>query len=224
MEKLKLIHILTDITQEREKNSISNLSGVSDNGIEYIQQINIPYKGDEYLSVVPITGQDPKNYKPGHWGAFQSFKKAVLENFTEDLDGLILCECDCILNISTEQFSLLARRATNFCQKHSIKYLSFGERTIAGTLQSYPYGEPDEEYPEFQITTKIILAHCVLLPRHSREFFLKAYSELSWESPDVWLNEAVWSTGSSSHAIIKTPVAFQHQGVSLIDNVWKDVQ
>jgi len=224
VKNLKLVHILTDISAERERVSISHLKDVSNHGIEYIQQINIPYTGDEYLSIIPITGGDPKNYKPGHWGAFQSFKKAVLNNFTDDIDGLILCECDCILDITPEMFCQLAHRASEFCEKHQIKYFSFGDTTVGGTLQSYPHGEPDTEYPEFQITTKIILAHCVLLPRHARDYFLRAYQEFSWESPDVWLNEAVWRTGVSSHAIMKKPVAFQHPGFSLIDNTWKEVQ
>jgi hypothetical protein len=223
MKKLKLVHILTDISAERESVSISHLERVSNHGIEYIQQINIPYTGDEYLSITPITGGDPNNYKPGHWGAFQSFKKAVLDNFTEDIDGLILCECDCILDISAEEFSLLAERASQFCEKHTIKYLSFGDTTVCGTLQSYPHGD-DEEYPEFQITTKVVLAHCVLLSKNSRDYFLRAYEEFSWESPDIWFNEAIWRSGVSSHAIIKKPVAFQHAGFSLIDQMWKDIQ
>ena len=223
MKKIKLVHILTDPSAERERSSIQHLMCVSDYDIEYIQQINEPYTGDEYLSITPITGQDPKDYKPGHWGAFQSFKKAVLDNFTEDTDALILCECDCILDISTEEFSRLATRASDFCEKHNIKYFSFGDTTVGGTLQSYPYGD-DEDYPEFQITTKIVLAHCVLLSKNSREYFIKAYEEFSWESPDIWFNEAIWRSGVSSHAIIKKPVAFQHAGFSLIDLIWKDLQ
>ena len=223
MKKIKLVHILTDISSERERASIDHLMCVEDHGIKYNPRVNEIYQGDEWLDIVPITGGDPSFYKKGHYGAFQSFKSAFLEEFTEDLDAIIMCECDCILSVSTEDFVGIVNRGIDFCNKHSIKYLSLGNTHVGGEMQSIVY-DLDDEFEEFQITTKVILAHCVVIPRHALEYFTYCFNNYSWESPDIWFNEAIWRSGVSSHAIIKKPVAFQHSGFSLIDQTWKDLQ
>ena len=221
-KKVRLVHILTDIESEREKVSIAHMSKVSGFGIEYVSQVNEIYDGDEWLDIPPLPGGST-DYKKGHYGAFQSFKRAFLEQYTPDLDALVMCECDCILSIDTQKFATLVDRAIDFCNKHNKKYFSFGDTHVDGNIQSIVYGL-DDEFPEFQITTKTILAHCILIPRHALDFFTQAFNTLSWESPDIWFNEAIWRSGESSHAIMKKPVAFQHSGFSLIDRVWKKLQ
>lgn len=223
MKKIRLVHILTDVNSKREIASINQLEKVSKFGIEYVPQINKIYDKDDWMDIVPITGNNPKNYRRGHYGAFLSFKKAFLDNFTEDLDALILCECDCGLSVSTEKFFEIVNKSIDFCNKHNIKYFSFGDRYSYGVEQSPLWGL-DEDFPEFQITTKIILAHCLIIPNHAREYFKYAFENYSWESPDIWFNEVVWKSGQSSHGIMRIPIAFQHPGESIIDSVWKNKQ
>ena len=78
MHKIKLVHILTEIDTPREKSSIDSVSQVSNYGVEYIQQINVRYKGDDWQLTPPVSQSGSTNHGPGHYGAFQSFKKAML--------------------------------------------------------------------------------------------------------------------------------------------------
>ena len=47
MHKIKLVHILTETDTPREIASVDSVSQVSNYGVEYIQQINVRYKGDD---------------------------------------------------------------------------------------------------------------------------------------------------------------------------------
>jgi len=221
--KVKLVHILTEIEDEREKSSIASLSPLSNLGINYIQQINKRYVGDGWKETKAITQKEYTNHGAGHYGAYQSFKKALTENFSEELDALILCECDCVLDVSHKDFVEYLKKGIEFCNEFSIDYLSFGSRFVNGFLQS-PVTELHSGFDDFYITNKIILAHCVVLPKKSRHCVLESLDKFSWDSPDIWFNEIFWANGKSRFGIIKEKIASQHQGISLIDNCWKEKQ
>jgi hypothetical protein len=223
MHKIKLVHILTEIDTPREKSSIDSVSQVSNYGVEYIQQINVRYKGDDWKSTPAISQSEFTNHGPGHYGAFQSFKKAMLDNFTEDIDALVLCECDCIIETPIDFFIEKLNRGISFCIDHEIVYLTLGSRYIKEFLQSPELGEASD-YPDFYITNKIILAHCVVLPQSSRNLIIEALEKYSWDSPDIWFNEIFWRENKSKFGAIKERLAYQHEGISLIDNHWKESQ
>lgn len=219
--KLKIVHILTEPDVKREYESIKSISplGAYD-GFEYLPQINQRYVGDAWKEIPAITQSEYTNHGPGHYGAFKSFKKAIENNFTDDIDGLILCECDCILQSTHAEFVLKVEEGLDFIAANNIAYLSFGSMFVDGVRQSPVIGL-DQNHPDFIITNKIILAHCILIPKRSRELVLGALAAFSWDSPDIWFNEAFWRMNENNFGIIKTPLAIQHEGFSLIDNIWK---
>ncbi len=223
MSKYKLVHILTEVDTERETSSINSLSPLSELGINYIQQINSRYTGEDWRLKPAVSQSEWTNHGPGHYGAFQSFKKAMLDNFTDDIDALILCECDCVLECTPDFFVQKLEEGIDFCERKDIGYLSLGSRFVNGFLQS-PVIEEEPENTNFYVTNKIILAHCVVLPQRSRDFILNALAKYSWDSPDIWFNEVFWREGVSRFAIIKDRLARQHEGFSLIDNHWKESQ
>ncbi len=221
--KIKLVHILTEPNTQREVESIESLSPLGQIGMEYIQQINERYVGDDWKKVPAISQNSNTNHGPGHYGAFQSFKKAMEENFSSEIDALVLCECDCVLTCSHEEFNESLQRGIQFAEQNQIPYLSLGSRYVNGFLQS-PETGMDPEFPDFYITNKIILAHCVVLPQLSRETVLENLKKFSWDSPDLWFNESFWRSGLTRFGIIRERLARQYEGISLIDNVWKESQ
>ena len=115
------------------------------------------------------------------------------------------------------------RRGIDFCKDNGLKYLSLGSRFVNGVLQSPETGS-DANFPDFYVTNKVILAHCIVLPASSRDLILGAIDKFSWDSPDIWFNEALWRSGVNRFGIVKERLARQHEGISLIDNVWKESQ
>jgi hypothetical protein len=221
--KIKLVHILTEVDTLREIASINSLSPLSEVGIDYIQQINVRYSGEDWKETPAITQNEFTNHGPGHYGAFQSFKKAMIENFSEDLDALVLCECDCVLSVGVDEFTVILKEGIEFCNNFSVDYLSLGSRYVNGILQSPVIEEPNE-YEKFYLTNKIILAHCIVLPARTREYILESLEKFSWDSPDIWFNEIFWNGNRNRFGIVKERLAYQHEGISLIDNYWKDSQ
>jgi len=206
--KIKLVHILTDINSVREIKSIESISVLNmfDN-IEYKQQINNSYKGK-----VPICLNESQERREGHYGAYLSFKKAIKDNFTNDIDALMLFECDSVLNVSPIEFYELIYKSLNFCKKNNIYQFSFGGNywMINNILNA---GNIIEEFEDFLIVDQIIRIHSILLTKESRDFYLSKIENVNWNTPDVWLNNMVTKQAST-----RTEIVYQYEGDSLIEN------
>jgi hypothetical protein len=219
---IKLVHILTEIESTREKNSILSLSPLGNLGIEYKQQINPRYLGEDWKIRPAITQSEHTNHGPGHYGAYQSFKQAFLDNFTDDLDTLIVCECDCVLTCSPEEFVEKVKEGIEFSEKHNLSHFSLGSNYCNGFLQSSFKEVYDES--SFYVTDKIIMAHCLVFPKKTKRVLFESLEKFSWDTPDIWFNEIFWRNGLNRFGILKEKVTIQHEGMSLIDNHWKHSQ
>jgi autotransporter strand-loop-strand O-heptosyltransferase len=192
--------LLTRIEDEREQKSIESLERLADYGIEYVQYINEPCK--EYpLDLEPL--QVHKEKKPGYYGAYEAFRQGIENEFSEDVDLLIVCECDCVLGVEPDEFVDLLYKVSQV----DFDYFSFGQNDWSGRIKDLT--------KECYSTDKIILAHCVMFGKQCRDFLLARYKKLKWDSPDLWLDYAF---NGKKKVVLNTPVAFQHEGFSLIDN------
>ena len=109
MRKIKLIHLLTLPDEKREKKSIESLSKLSRFGIDYIQNINKPctkLPPKETCRHPDKLGMDAGYYirTPGNYGCYLAHKEAALKGFDNDLDFLLVCECDCVMVVEPEVF------------------------------------------------------------------------------------------------------------------------
>lgn len=212
LHNVKACHLLVDTESNREKKSIKSISKLK-NHLEYIQCINEKYEGDEWKNIVPIKGWE--NHGPGHWGCFQAHKKAILENFTDDTEYLLIFEADCVIDVSTDEFISLLKKGMEFCKKNNLPYLSFGPRIINGSLQS-PTIEEDSDFQEFIITNKIIECHCILLTNYKKDYLIDNLIN-SWDAADYFYN-LIWQKIDQKIGIIKNSIAHQEEGLSMIDN------
>ena len=221
--KIRLVHILTDIHSQREQASIASLAPVANYGIEYVQSVNEIYNGDKWQKTKNWANEIYPNHSQRHYGAFDSFRKAVLLNFDYDIDALILCECDCVLTVPAEVFAFQVFSSLDFCRKGNLSYYSFGTHTINDIIQSTEH-DSDDEFPHSYITDKIVCAHCIMIPNHERNFVMSEIAYRPWETPDVWFNMVFHTRGISKFGIIRERMAKQHEGISLIDNHFKNEQ
>lgn len=212
--KIKSVHILIDTDSEREKKSIESVSQLSPE-IEYVQCINKRYVGEEWKNHEPTGGW--RNHGPGHWGCFDSAKKAILENFTEGIDALLYFEADCIIDVDKETFLKQISLALEFCDKHNLPYFSFGPRIVNGILES-PTIKEDEEYPNFVITNSVIQIHCIIFTKKYKNYLIDKLNSGTWDSPDLWLNHVFGNLGMG---IIKRPITHQEEGLSMLDETVK---
>jgi glycosyltransferase involved in cell wall biosynthesis len=214
-KKVKAYHLLVDVNSDREILSIDSMSRISSK-IEYNQCINKKYVGEDWKKLTPITGW--ANHGPGHWGAFTSFRKAILENFTDDLFGILLFEADCVLDVEVDEFVQLVNRASEFCKKHKLPLFSFGPRFLNGVDQS-PIVEEDDEFSDFVITSRFIQAHCILITEYMKDYLFTQLRE-NWDSPDIFFN-AIYQRIDQKIGIMREPISHQECGMSMIDNIEK---
>jgi len=217
--RLKLVHILNKLDGEREINSINSLSKLKDLGVDYIQQVTPLYEGDEWQKIPPISNYP---HGKGHYGLYLNYKNAIKENFTEDLDALIICECDAILNISHDEFINEIQRTLNFCEKYNVYQFSWGSNKINGVQQGI-VAKTDEDYPNYCIVNKIIQTHFIILTKQSRNFYLNKIEKTGWAGSDIWLNIMIHTefTEPGRQATVFNTLAYQYEGLSLIDNFVK---
>jgi hypothetical protein len=214
-KKIKAFHLLVDVNSDREIISIDSMSKISDK-IDYTQCINERYVGDDWRNQTPLSGW--ANHGPGHWGAFTSFRKAILENFTDDLFGILLFEADCVLDVGVDEFIDNVNKAIEFCKKHKLPLFSFGPRYLDGAEQS-PVLEEDREFDDFVLTNKFIQAHCILITEYSKEYLFDQL-ETNWDSPDIFFNE-IYLRLNQKIGILRNPISHQEEGISMIDNIEK---
>jgi FkbM family methyltransferase len=239
MINLRLVHILNRLDGDREIQSINSLSKLKNYGVDYIQQLTPLYDGTENL----LPTSSGLIHDKGHYGLYQSYKKAILNNFSEDLDALIICECDCILNISHDIFMEEISKTLDFCKKYNIYQFTWGSRIIDGIEQNEII-KTDENYPNYCIVTKIVQTHFIILTKQSRNFYLDSINDIKWDAVDIWLNELVWPARNKPMMIklmkvigmssfsgrfcrqggVFNEIAYQCEGISLLDNIVKGKQ
>jgi autotransporter strand-loop-strand O-heptosyltransferase len=221
--KVEAYHILIDTESEREKQSIKLMSQISNFGIGYNQYTTKRYTNDAWKLQTPLSGW--MNHGPSHFGLYQSFKNIILNNFTDDLDALLIFEADCVLynHISVEQFRDEVYKALDFCKKHNVLMFSFGDTHVNGVLQS-PTVFEDSDYADYFITDKIILNHCILIPNKARDVVMNALMNDNWDVMDLWFNRVFRKykeVYNLNMGIVKNPLTYQYEGVSMIDDVVK---
>jgi len=213
--KIKLIHILNNIDGDREQKSIKSLSKLSDYGVEYIQQITPLYDNN-----VPIESKIYKTSGKGFYGLYQNYTKAILEHLNGDIDGIIICECDAILNIKSEDFTTEINRTISFCKKHDIYQFSWGSY-IQNNISQSNIIKYDDNYQNYIIVDNIIQSHFNFFPIKSMNFFNKVIKTQQWETIDVWFNlifsKYFISDNIFKQATVINSLSYQSDGKSLLD-------
>lgn len=213
--KIKLVHLLSNPSSEREKRSIRCLAPMAQFGIDYIQHVNIP------LTILPEQAKqkDRPNLNAGHLGCYMAFQSAIHNEF-QDYDFLMICECDCKLLVSHNDFYLAILKACDEITKNKIDYFSFGDTKDleAGVLQSEYFGGYDSDFA-FE-TNKVIGIQSIMFPKSSKQFLLDKFHSEPWSGMDIWFN-GIFKEEGRKIGIVKNRLTSQFDGVSLIDNKQK---
>lgn len=221
-KKIKLVHIQTTINSDNEKKSKSFIEKFEKYGIKYVNHKNHLCDNEEYLKncLYPdlLHSNGPDKLTSRHYGCFDSHKKAVLKEFTEDVDFLIVCEGDCLFEKSHTEFIALLNNITNTCENNDIGYFSFGDiKTLdKGIVQSNIKTIPKNQNECF-ITDKIIGTQCIMFNKNIKNKLMNEFSlNQSWYIIDGWLNEFCWKNNINM-GILFQRATNQYSGESFIN-------
>lgn len=222
-KNVKVVQFLLNGDYDKQNQSIKNLSKLEDFGIHYVKHFN-----DKYTDLPPIetcnrphdVGIDlkPNALTPAHYGCYNSFKKAFLSEFDDDLDFLIIMEGDAKIQ-NHQLFVDKLNESIELIEKNNIGFLSFGGifDLEFGVLQSNLVENLSDD---FFVCDKIIGCQCIIFPSSSRESMRNILENEKWDALDIYLNQISHNNNIRIGVSRKTLVT-QFDGISSIDNVVK---
>jgi hypothetical protein len=233
LPKIKLVHLQTTNNDEREILSRESVQQVIPHGINYVLHTNELYTSlppshncvrphnvrmDQYDESDPEYGNA---LTPAHYGCFDSFKNGILSEFDNDLDFLMVCEGDCLIEVPINEFIEKVKQACEIINQEDIRYFSFGDiKTLDfGWHQSLVVREIPNQNLLF-ICDKIIGLQCILFPAKSREFLKDKLRNHKWDCADTFFN-IIFGENSLNMGILNKRITTQADGVSLIDKGYK---
>lgn len=228
--KIKLVHLQTTQNEHREKLSRKSVQQVIPYGIEYVLHQN-----ELYTSLPPVhTSVRPHNVRiskyedvndpeygnaltPAHYGCFEAFKIGILSEFDNDLDFLIVCEGDCIIEVPIEEFIDKVNQVCSLVNQEDISYFSFGDtKTLDyGWHQSDVIREIPNQNLLF-ITNKIIGLQCVMFSKKSRKTIMNQLRTHRWDCADTFFN-IICAEQRLTMGVLKERITTQADGESFID-------
>lgn len=217
--RTKIVHIVSDIFSEIEQTSIKSVSSLADinKNIEYTIHYNPPAKEipDDRIPMF-----DNENLKPGHFGCFEAFRKAIEEDFTDDYDYLVVCERDCVLEKTPYEITEMLKRTYELMKSYDITYFSFGDTVDLDNcyLQSEKLADLPGNFA--YETNKIIGLQFIIFNKKGREFLKEQFDTRGWYGMDIWLSE-VYTNGNMKMGILNKRVTTQLDGFSIIDQSQK---
>lgn len=229
---IKVLHLQTTINDEREILSRESLQQVSKYGIEYVLHTNELFKSipPSHNCVRPqcvsmeLFDEETTNrlgtaLTPAHYGCFESFKNGIISEFDKDLDFLIVCEGDCLIEVPIEEFVNKVNQVCEIVNNEDISYFSFGDTK---TLDfGWPQSNVIKEIPNQNllfITDKIIGLQCIMFPIKYREYLINKLRTEKWDCMDTFFN-IIFS--GKNMGILKNRITTQADGYSLIDKELK---
>jgi autotransporter strand-loop-strand O-heptosyltransferase len=186
---IRLVHLLLedDPDPQRQERSIEQLEKLRDCGIDYVQVWNKRWTEDPPRTTFARPQEfDTIPIRPSHYGCFRAFADGATDNFTEDIDAIILCEGD-VKILDEESIIDKIDRAYEATQNLEIDYFSLGDRyTLYNkVLQSRTL----EKHGDLIVTDKIIGIQMIMFPQRIREYLLDVYQNRSWDGADIFLNQ-----------------------------------
>jgi len=231
--KIKLVHIQTNLNDEREQQSRKSLERVQDYGIEYILHTNKPYNDlppkfncqrPQCVSMELFDNDTVHKLgtalTPPHYGCYEAFKYAILSEF-EECDFLIVAEGDCIIECSIEEFCNKVFAAAKICDENNIGYMSFGDtRTLEqGWLQS-PKIQDIQNQDLLFVTNHIIGLQCIMFPKFTKTWLKERFRTEKWDASDMFFN-LIFRDSPYKMGILHNRITTQVDGFSLIDKQQK---
>lgn len=231
---IKLVHLQTSLNDEREKQSRQDLFKVAHFGWEYVLHTNQPYVDlpPKFNCLRPdcvsmdLFDEDTIQrlgtaLTPAHYGCYQAFKDAILGEFDESLDLLIVCEGDCKLDVPIEEFVRKVEDSIRIMKNNNIGYMSYGDRkTLEHGWDQSPVIKEIPNQDLLYITNHIIGLQCIAFPQNTRKWLQTTLRTHKWDAADMIMNE-IFSKSPYYMGILKTRMTSQYSGYSLIDRTEK---
>lgn len=190
--KIRAVHLLLD-EDDRASESIKEMEKLKEYGIDYVQHINKRFTGNppkEFCARPWDVGRlGSYSLRGPHYGNYTSFRKAILTEFTNDVDYLMIMESDCKLTVPIQEFVDKLYESCKYINMYNIHYMSYGDKRNLRTGEVVSDVVENTSVPWMYVTNKIIGIQCIMFPKSIKHFIQRAYETVLWDVSDLYFND-----------------------------------
>ena len=236
--KIKIVHLLLDPNSQedfsddawnsiigKQNDSIESISKISKYFYKYTQQFSkvnrsiLNFENCAHPEI--LVREKPNTDKPflsyGHYGAYLAHKNAILNEFSDDVDMLLIIEGDVIIDVSENDFVKTIKDGCHFLNENDGSLMTFGEVKY-GIRQPNPQEEL-KKVGNFNKIPHFLCCHCYAISKNLKNDIIFKLNNTKWHAFDVWL---FWNYDnridiySTVNKIVSEP-----NGYSSIENKYK---
>ena len=207
MINLKLVHLLldpnypADIPQDKwnsimkkQNDSIESIGKIKSYFKSYTQQFSRINRTElpKETCAVPEMVQEKLNdnindvaISYGHYGAFKAHERAVKNEFSDDVDGIIIFEGDVILDVEPDEFINSIINSYKFGLRNDASFITFGELKL-GIRAEDPWKEI-KDLGDFIEVPHFLCCHSYLIFKKEQENIKHKLNTSKWHAWDIWL-------------------------------------
>lgn len=232
--KTKLVHILLDpdkpqdiplddweSTIAKQRKSRDCWESIKHKFTSYVPRFNIVNRTElpvdtcaepEIINPTKEFVHNPPVLSYGHYGCYKSNKDAIIEEFDEDLDLLILIGGDVVTDLSPNDFYKKVIEAYLFGIKHNASLINLDAPVF---MSGGDWAKECLDYGDWVKVPHFMVGDVILIFKSERENIINKLKTTKWHSFDLWMawnyhNKAVQFTSKES-------LVYQLDGYSVLD-------
>jgi len=232
--KIRVVHLLMDpnspediplekweSTVEKQNLSIECWENMKHKFFDYVPRYTIvnrtelPFENCKDPEIIDIS-KDLINKPPvlsyGHYGAYKAHTQGIMENFTDDIDALIIVEGDALTDITPDEFYDKVLESYHLSEEIDAKFVTYAGPCY---MSGGEWWKMSIDMGNWVQVPHFLLGTTYMIMKTERESIIDKIHNTGWHSPDFWL---AWNYHNKSKIISsKKPIVYQKEGYSVLD-------
>jgi hypothetical protein len=232
--KIRVVHLLLDpndpqdipldrwkSTIDRQNLSIGCWENMKHKFFDYIPRYSVvnrtelPYencKDPEIINPSKELINEPPVLSYGHYGAYKAHTQGILENFSDDIDALVMAEGDSYTDLSPDDFYEKVLESYYLSENIDGRMVSFAGPCY---MSGGEWWTMTKDYGEWLHVPHFLLGTTYMIMKSERGGIIDKIHNTGWHSPDFWL---AWNYHARINILVsKNPLVYQKEGYSVLD-------
>ena len=234
LPKIKVVHLLLDpnepedipkerweSTIEKQRQSIQCWENMKHKFFDYIprytkvNRTELPRKNCKDPDIINDSKEfinKPPMLSYGHYGAYKAHINGILENFSEDIDALIIAEGDSFTDLTPEEFYDKVLESYIMANKLDARFVTYAGPCY---MSGGDWQKMTIDMGNWIQVPHFLLGTTYMIMKSEKENIIDKIHNTGWHSPDFWL---AWNYHNKSKMISsKEPMVYQKEGYSVLD-------
>lgn len=236
--KIRVVHLLLDpnesediplenwkSTIQKQSDSLSCWEKMKDKFFDYVPRYtkvnrtllpidnckdpDIINTSKEFINTPPVLSY-------GHYGAYVAHTQGILENFSEDIDALIIVEGDSVTDLTPDEFYDKVLESYYLSENNDCRFVTFAGICY---MSGGEWWKLSKDLGNWTQVPHFLLGTTYMIMKSERESIIDNIHLTGWHSPDFWL---AWNYHNRVKMLASnTPIVYQKIGYSVLDYLKK---